>query len=186
MSKSTFRHASSRTPRGVIGCFGAHHAGESKRYMPRHAAEKSSREGCFPGGEVVKAAVGFIAITAAAIGATNVGASIDGKYVDDEYDKADTSIQQPAERKSAESTGTPPQPAGLDSFVDRAAEENTIVDGGSYVTPCSLGQQEGWIRGNVFCPRPNLSVRPGTRPVGDSNSNMSSAAIDSRKQPTSA
>ena len=67
MSKCALRHWS--------GYSGAHHAGESKRYMPRHAAEKSNREGCFPGGEVVKAAVGFIAITAAAIGATNVGAS---------------------------------------------------------------------------------------------------------------
>jgi hypothetical protein len=142
MSKSTFRHAGSRTPRGVIG----------------HSA---------------------IAVTA--IGVTTAGVSID-----DNHSKADTSIQQPEKRKPDESTGTPPQPERLDSFVDRAAEENTIVDGGSYVTPCSLGQQEGWIRGNVFCPRPNLSVRPGTRPVGDSNSNMSSAAIDSRKQPTSA
>ena len=149
--------------------------------MPRHAAERSSREGCFLGGDVVRLAAGLAAIAVTAIGATTVGASID-----DKYDKADTSIQQPEKRKPDESTGTPPQPAGLDSFVDRAAEENTIVDGGSYVTPCSLGQQEGWIRGNVFCPRPNLSVRPGTRPVGDSNSNMSSAAIDSRKQPTSA
>lgn len=181
MSKSTFRHAGSRTPRGVISHFGTHHAGEYEKYTPRHAAKKSSREGYFPGGDVIRLAAGLAAIAATAIGATTVGASID-----DKYDKADTSIQQPEKRKPDESTGTPPQPERLDSFVDWAAEENTIVDGGSYVTPCSLGQQEGWIRGNVFCPRPNLSVRPGTRPVGDSNSNMSSAAIDSRKQPTSA
>lgn len=181
MSKSTFRHAGSRPPRGVIGCFGAHHAGESEKYTPRHAAKKSSREGYFPGGDVIKAAASLAVIGATAAGAVSVGVSIDEKY-----DKANTSIQQPEERKSAESTGTPPQPEGLDSFVDRAAEENTIVDGGSYVTPCSLGQQEGWIRGNVFCPRPNLPVRSGTRPVGDSNNNMPSAAIDSRKQPTSA
>lgn len=181
MSKSTFRHASSRTPRGVISYFGARHAGEPEKHTPRHAAKKSSREGYFPGGDVIKAAAGLAVIGATAAGAVSVGVSIDEKY-----DKANTSIQQPEERKSAESTGTPLQPERLDSFVDRAAEENTIVDGGSYVTPCSLGQQEGWIRGNVFCPRPNLSVRLGTRPVGDSNSNMSSAAIDSRKQPTSA
>lgn len=181
MSKSTFRHASSRTPRSVISYFGAHHAGESGKHTPRHAAEKSTREGCSPGGDILKLAAGLTAIAVTAIGVTTAGASID-----DNHSKADTSIQQPEKRKPDESTGTPPQPERLDSFVDRAAEENTIVDGGSYVTPCSLGQQEGWIRGNVFCPRPNLSVRPGTRPVGDSNSNMSSAAIDSRKQPTSA
>lgn len=181
MSKSTFRHAGSRTPRGVIGHFGAHRAGESEKHAPRHAAGELSREGCFSGGDVIKAIAGLAAIAVTAAGAVSVGVSIDEKY-----DKADTSIQQPEERKPDESAGTPPQPERLDSFVDRAAEENTIVDGGSYVTPCSLGQQEGWIRGNVFCPRPNLSVRPGTRPVGDSNSNMSSAAIDNRKQPTSA
>lgn len=173
MSKCALRHWS--------GYSGDCHAGKSEKHMPKHAAERSSREGCFPGGKVVKAVVGFTAITAAAIGVTTTGASID-----DKYDKADTSIQQPEGKESTEDTDTLPQPAGLDTFVDRSAEENTIVDGGSYVTPCSLGQQEGWIRGNVFCPRPNLSVRPGTRPVGDSNSNMSSAAIDSRKQPTSA
>ena len=77
MSKSTFRHAGSRTPRGVIGHFGAHRAGESEKHMPRHAAERSTREGCFPGGKVVKAVVGFTAITAAAIGVTTAGASID-------------------------------------------------------------------------------------------------------------
>lgn len=181
MSKSTFRHASSRMPRSVISYFGANHAGEPEKHTPRHAAEKSSREGCFLGGDVVRLAAGLAAIAVTAIGTTTVGASID-----DKYDKADTSIQQPEGKESTEDTDTLPQPAGLDTFVDRSAEENTIVDGGSYVTPCSLGQQEGWIRGNVFCPRPNLSVRPGTRPVGDSNSNMSSAAIDSRKQPTSA
>lgn len=181
MSKSTFRHAGSRTPRGVIGHFGAHRAGESQKHTPRHAAEKSTREGCSPGGDILKLAAGLTAIAVTAIGVTTAGASID-----DNHSKANTSIQQPEKRKPDESTGTPPQPERLDSFVDRAAEENTIVDGGSYVTPCSLGQQEGWIRGNVFCPRPNLSVRPGTRPVGDSNSNMPSAAIDSRKQPTSA
>ena len=173
MSKCALRHWS--------GYSGARRAGESSQHAPRHAAGELSREGCFSGGDVIKAIAGLAAIAVTAAGAVSVGASIDERY-----DRANTSIQQPAERKSAESTGTPPQPEGLDSFVDRAAEENTIVDGGSYVTPCSLGQQEGWIRGNVFCPRPNLSVRPGTRPVGDSNSNMSSAAIDSRKQPTSA
>ena len=181
MSKSTFRHASSRTPRSVISYFGANHAGEPEKHTPRHAAEKSSHKGCFPGGDVIRLAAGLTAVAATAIGATVVGASID-----DNHSKANTSIQRPEGRESTEDTGTLSQPAGLDTFADRPAEEDTIVDGGSYVTPCSLGQQEGWIRGNVFCPRPNLSVRPGTRPVGDSNSNMSSAAIDSRKQPTSA
>ena len=177
MSKSTFRHAGSRTPRGVISHFGAHRAGET----PRHAAGKSSREGCFPGGDVIKAAAGLAAIAVTAAGAVSVGASIDERY-----NKADTSIQQPAERKSAESTGTPPQPEGLDSFVDRAAEENTIVDGGSYVTSCSLRQQVELVRKGVICVHPNLLVRPGARPADEPNSNMPPVSVDNRKQPTSA
>ena len=99
---------------------------------------------------------------------------------------ANTSIQQPAERKSAESTGTPPQPEGLDSFVDRAAEENTIVDGGSYVTSCSLRQQVELVRKGVICVHPNLLVRPGARPADEPNSNMPPVSVDNRKQPTSA
>lgn len=70
MSKSTFRHAGSRTPRGVISYFGAHHAGEPEKYTPRHAAERPTRKGCFPGGDVVSLAAGLTAIAAAAIGAT--------------------------------------------------------------------------------------------------------------------
>lgn len=116
-----------------------------------------------------------------AIGATTVGASID-----DNHSKANTSIQQPEERKSAESTGTPPQLAGLDTFVDRSAEENTIVDGGSYVTSCSLRQQVELVRKGVICVRPNLLIRPGARPADEPNSNMTPVSVDNRKQPTSA
>ena len=181
MSKSTFRHAGSRPPRGVIGCFGAHHAGKSGQHVPRHAAEKSSREGCSPGGDVIRLAAGLAAIAVTAIGATTVGASID-----DNHSKANTSIQQPEERKSAESTGTPPQPERSDSFVDRAAEENTIVDGGSYVTSCSLRQQVELVRKGVICVRPNLLIRPGARPADEPNSNMTPVSVDNRKQPTSA
>ena len=181
MSKSTFRHAGSRTPRDVISHFGTHHAGEYEKYTPRHAAKKSSRKGYFPGGDVIKAAAGLAVIGATAAGAVSVGVSIDGKY-----DRANTSIQQPEERKSAESTGTPPQPEGLDSFVDRAAEENTIVDGGSYVTSCSLRQQVELVRKGVICVRPNLLIRPGARPAAEPNSNMTPVSVDNRKQPTSA
>lgn len=172
MSKCAFRHWS--------GYSGDCHAGKSKKYMPRHAAKKSSHEDCFPGGEVVKGAVGFTAIAMTAIGATTVGASIDEKY-----DKAGMSIQQPEGRESAEDTDTLPQPAGLDTFVDRSAEENTIVDGGSYVTSCSLRQQGGLVREGVICVRPNLLIRPGARPADESNSNMPPANVDNRKQPTS-
>lgn len=96
------------------------------------------------------------------------------------------SIQQPEGRESTEDTDTLPQPAGLDTFVDRSAEENTIVDGGSYVTSCSLRQQGGLVREGVICVRPNLLIRPGARPADESNSNMPPANVDSRKQPTSA
>ncbi len=179
MSKCALRHWS--------GYSGAHHAGESKRYMPRHAAEKSNREGCFPGGEVVKAAVGFIAITAAAIGATNVGASIDGKYVDDEYDKADTSIQQPAERKSAESTGTPPQPAGLDSVIDQSPEERRIViDRASRVSACDIRSQQGKLKKKVICTHPDVFAYLGASPAEESSSNMPQVFVDNREQSTSA
>ena len=181
MSKSTFRNAGSRTPRSVISHFGAHRAGEYEKYTPRHAAKKSSREGYFPGGDVIRLAAGLAAIAATAIGATTVGASIDEKY-----DKADMSIQQPEGRESTEDTDTLPQPAGLDTFVDRPAEEDTIVDGGSYVTSCSLRQQVGLVREDVICVDPNLLIRPGARPADESNSNMPPANVDSRKQPTSA
>lgn len=160
--------------------FGDSCTAKPDRHTPRHAGESPNLKDYLPDDRNTRTVVGLAAAFAMVVtGVVVVGVPTD-------RGDANTSIQQPEERKSAESTGTPPQPERLDSFVDRAAEENTIVDGGSYVTPCSLGQQEGWIRGNVFCPRPNLSVRSGTRPVGDSNSNMSSAAIDSRKQPTSA
>lgn len=181
MSKSTFRHASSRTPRGVISYFGAHHAGKSEKHTPRHAAEKSSHKGCFPGGDVIRLAAGLTAVAATAIGATVVGASID-----DNHSKANTSIQRPEGRESTEDTGTLSQPAGLDTFADRPAEEDTIVDGGSYVTSCSLRQQGGLVRQGVICVCPNLLIRPGARPADESNSNMSPSNVDSRKQPTSA
>ena len=104
----------------------------------RHAAKKSSREDYPSGGDIVRLAAGLTAVAVTAIGATIFAASID-----DEYDKADTSIQRPEGRESTEDTDTLPQPAGLDTFVDRPAEEDTIVDGGSYATSCSLRQQVG-------------------------------------------
>ena len=160
--------------------FGDSCTAKPDRHTPRHAGESPNLKDYLPDDRNTRTVVGLAAAFAMVVtGVVVVGVPTD-------RGDANTSIQQPEGRESTEDTDTLPQPAGLDTFVDRSAEENTIVDGGSYVTPCSLGQQEGWIRGNVFCPRPNLSVRPGTRPVGDSNSNMPSAAIDSRKQPTSA
>lgn len=182
MSKSTFRHASSRTPRSVISYFGAHHAGESEKHTPRHAAKESSHEGCFPGGEVVKAAVGFTAITAAAIGVTTAGASID-----DKYDKANTSIQQPEERKSAESTGTPSQPTGLDSIIDQSPEERRIViDGASRVSACDIRSQQGELGEDVKCVHPNIFAYLGANPAEGFSSNMLPVSVDNRKQSTSA
>lgn len=147
----------------------------------RHAAKKSSREDYPSGGDIVRLAAGLTAVAVTAIGATIFAASID-----DEYDKADTSIQRPEGRESTEDTDTLPQPAGLDTFVDRPAEEDTIVDGGSYATSCSLRQQVGLVREDVICVDPNLLIRPGARPADESNSNMPPANVDSRKQPTSA
>ena len=182
MSKSTFRHASSRTPRSVISYFGAHYAGESRKHTPRHAAKESSHEGRFPGGEVVKVAVGFTAIAVTAIGATTVGASIDN-----EYDKADTIIQQPAERKYAESTGTPPQPAGLDSVIDQSPEERRIViDRASRVSACDIKSQQGELGEDVMCVNLNTFAYLGANPAEDFSNNMPPASVDNRKQPTSA
>ena len=173
MSKCALRHWS--------GYSGTHHAGESGQHVPRHAAGELSREGCFSGGDVIKAIAGLTAVAVTAIGATIFAASID-----DEYDKADTSIQQPERRESTEDTDTLPQPAGVDTFVDRPAEEDTIVDGGSYVTSCSLRQQVGLVREDVICVDPNLLIRPGARPADESNSNMPQVFVDNREQPTSA
>ena len=182
MSKSTFRHAGSRTPRGVISHFGAHRAGELEKHTPRHAAERSTREGCFPGGDVVRLAAGLAAIAVTAIGATTVGASID-----DKYDKADTSIQQPEKRKPAESTGTPPQPTGLDSIIDQSPEERRIViDGASRVSACDIRSQQERLGENVMCVHPDIFAYLGSNPADESNNNISPANVDSRKQPTSA
>ena len=182
MSKSTFRHASSRTPRGVISHFGTHHAGEYEKYTPRHAAKKSSREGCSPGGDILKLAAGLTAIAVTAIGATTVGASID-----DKYDKANTSIQQPEGRKPDESTGTPPQPTGPDSIIDQSPEERRIViDGASRVSACDIRSQQGELGEGVMCVHSDIFAYLGSNPADESNNNISPANVDSRKQPTSA
>lgn len=181
MSKSTFRYAGSRTPRGVISHFGTHHAGEYEKYTPRHAAKKSSREGCSPGGDILKLAASLTAIAVTAIGATTVGASID-----DKYDKADTSIQQPEKRKPDESTGTPPQPTGLDSIIDQSPEERRIViDGASRVSACDIRSQQGKLKKKVICTHPDVFGYPGARPAHESSSNIPQVSADSRKQSTS-
>ena len=182
MSKFTFRHAGSRTPRGVISHFGARHAGEPEKHTPKHAAGELSREGCFSGGDVIKAIASLAAIAVTAAGAVSVGASIDERY-----DKADTSIQQPAERKSAESTGTPPQPAGLDSVIDQSPEERRIViDRASRVSACDIKSQQGELGEDVMCVNPNTFAYLGANPAEDFSNNMPPASVDNRKQPTSA
>lgn len=182
MSKSTFRHASSRTPRSVISYFGAHHAGKSEKYTPRHAAEKSSREDYPSGSDIVRLAAGLTAVAVTAIGATTVGASID-----DEYDKADMSIQQPEGRKPDESTGTPPQPTGPDSIIDQSPEERRIViDGASRVSACDIRSQQGELGEDVMCVHHDIFAYLGSNPADESNNNISPANVDSRKQPTSA
>ena len=174
MSKCALRHWS--------GYSGAHRAGESGQHAPRHAAGELSREGCFSGGDVIKAAAGLAVIGATAAGAVSVGASIDERY-----DKADTSIQQPAERKSAESTGTPPQPAGLDSVIDQSPEERRIViDRASRVSACDIKSQQGELGEDVMCVNPNTFAYLGANPAEDFSSNMPPVSVDNRKQPTSA
>lgn len=174
MSKCALRHWS--------GYSGDCHAGKSEKYMPRHAAERSSREGCFLGGDVLKVAVGFTAIAVTAIGATTVGASID-----DKYDKADTSIQQPEVKKPDESTGTPPQPTGLDSIIDQSPEERRIViDGASRVSACDIRSQQERLGEDVMCVHPNTFAYLGVNLADELNSNMTPVSVDNRKQPTSA
>jgi len=174
MSKCALRHWS--------GYSGDYHTGESKKYVPRHAAERSSREGCFLGGDVVRLAAGLAAIAVTAIGAATVGASID-----DKYDKANTSIQQPEVKKPAESVDAPPQPTRLDSIIDQSPEERRIViDGASRVSACDIRSQQGELGEKVICPHPNIFAYPGVNPADEPNSNMTPASVDNRKQPTSA
>lgn len=160
--------------------FGDSCTAKPDRHTPRHAGESPNLKDYLPDDRNTRTVVGLAAAFAMVVsGVVVVGVPTD-------RGDANTSIQQPAERKSAESTGTPPQPEGLDSFVDRAAEENTIVDGGSYVTSCSLRQQVGLVRKGVICVHPNLLIRPGARPADEPNSNMPPVSVDNRKQPTSA
>lgn len=182
MSKSTFRHAGSRAPRGVISHFGAHRAGESGQHAPRHAAGELSREGCFSGGDIIKAIAGLAAIAVTAAGAVSVGASIDEKY-----DRANTSIQQPAEEEPDEGTDKSLQPTGLDSVDDQSPEARRIViDGASRVSACDIRSQQGKLKKKVICTHPDVFGYPGARPAHESSSNIPQVSADSRKQPTSA
>ena len=174
MSKCALRHWS--------GYSGDCHAGKSEKYMPRHAAEKSTREGCSPGGDILKLAAGLTTIAVTAIGVTTAGASID-----DKYNKTDTSIQQPEKRKPDESTGTPPQPTGLDSIIDQSPEARRIViDGASRVSACDIRSQQGKLGEDVMCVNPNTFAYLGTSPAEESSSNMPQVFVDNREQPTSA
>lgn len=174
MSKCALRHWS--------GYSGAHHAGESGQHVPRHAAGELSREGCFSGGDVIKAIAGLAAIAATAIGATVIGASID-----DNHSRANTSIQQPEGRKPAESIDTPPQPAGLDSIIDQSPEEHRIViDRASRVSACDIRSQQGELGENVMCVHLDIFAYTGARPAEGFSNNMPPGSVDNRKQPTSA
>lgn len=174
MSKCALRHWS--------GYSGARRAGESEKHVPRHASGRSSREGCFPGGDVIKAAAGLAVIGATAAGAVSVGASIDEKY-----DKANTSIQQPAEEEPDEGTDKSLQPTGLDSVDDQSPEARRIViDGASRVSACDIRSQQGKLGEDVMCVNPNTFAYLGASPAEESSSNMPQVFVDNREQPTSA
>lgn len=160
--------------------FGDSCTAKPDRHTPRHAGESPNLKDYLPDDRNTRTVVGLAAAFAMVVtGVVVVGVPTD-------RGDANTSIQQPEGRESTEDTDTLPQPAGLDTFVDRPAEENTIVDGGSYVTSCSLRQQVGLVRKGVICVSPNLLIRPDARPADQSNSNMPPANVDSRKQLTSA
>ena len=174
MSKCALKHWS--------GYSGAHHAGESGQHVPRHAAGELSREGCFSGGDVIKAIAGLAAIAVTAAGAVSVGASIDERY-----DKADTSIQQPMEEEPDEGTDKSLQPTGLDSVDDQSPEERRIViDGASRVSACDIKSQQGELGEDVMCVNLNTFAYPGANPAEGFSSNMLPVSVDNRKQPTSA
>ena len=173
MSKCALRHWS--------GYSGDYHAGKSEKYMPRHAAERSTREGRFLGGGIVRLVAGLTAIAVTTIQATVIAS------IDDGHSRANTSIQQPEKRKPDESTGTSPQPKGLDSIIDKSPEERGIViDGASRVSACDIRSQQGELGEDVMCVHPNTFAYSGVNPADESNSNISPANVDSRKQPTSA
>ena len=160
--------------------FGDSCTAKPDRHTPRHAGESPNLKDYLPDDRNTRTVVGLAAAFAMVVtGVVVVGVPTD-------RGDANTSIQQPEGRESTEDTDTLPQPAGLDTFVDRPAEEDTIVDGGSYATSCSLRQQVGLVRKDVICVDPNLLIRPGARPADESNSNMPPANVDNRKQPTSA
>ena len=155
--------------------FGDSCTAKPDRHTPRHAGESPNLKDYLPDDRNTRTVVGLAAAFAMVVtGVVVVGVPTD-------RGDANTSIQQPEGRESTEDTDTLPQPAGLDTFVDRPAEENTIVDGGSYVTSCSLRQQVGLVRKGVICVSPNLLIRPDARPADQSNSNMPPANVDSRK-----
>ena len=132
--------------------------------------------------DILKLAAGLTAIAVTAIGVTTAGASID-----DKYNKTDTSIQQPEKRKPDESTGTPPQPTGLDSIIDQSPEARRIViDGASRVSACDIRSQQGKLGEDVMCVNPNTFAYLGTSPAEESSSNMPQVFVDNREQPTSA
>ena len=174
MSKCALRHWS--------GYSGARRAGESGKHTPRHATGELSREDCFSGGDVIKAIAGLAAIAVTAAGAVSVGASID-----ESYERANTSIQQPAEEEPDEGTDKSLQPTGLDSVDDQSPEERRIViDGASRVSACDIRSQQGELGEDVMCVHHDIFAYLGSNPADESNNNISPANVDSRKQPTSA
>lgn len=161
--------------------FGDSCTAKPDRHTPRHAGESPNLKDYLPDDRNTRTVVGLAAAFAMVVtGVVVVGVPTD-------RGDANTSIQQPAERKSAESTGTPPQPAGLDSVIDQSPEERRIViDRASRVSACDIKSQQGELGEDVMCVNPNTFAYLGANPAEDFSNNMPPASVDNRKQPTSA
>lgn len=161
--------------------FGDSCTAKPDRHTPRHAGERPNLKDYLPDDRNTRTVVGLAAAFAMVVtGVVVVGVPTD-------RGDANMSIQQPAERKSAESTGTPPQPEGLDSFVDQSPEERRIViDRASRVSACDIRSQQGKLKKKVICTHSDVFGYPGTRPAYESSSNIPQVSADSHKQPTSA
>ena len=157
--------------------FGDSCTAKPDRHTPRHAGESPNLKDYLPDDRNTRTVVGLAAAFAMVVtGVVVVGVPTD-------RGDANTSIQQPAERKSDESTGTPPQPTGLDSIIDQSPEERRIViDGASRVSACDIRSQQE----DVKCVHPNIFAYPGVNPAEDFSNNMPPVSVDNRKQPTSA
>lgn len=160
--------------------FGDSCTAKPDRHTPRHAGESPNLKDYLPDDRNTRTVVGLAAAFAMVVTGVVVGVPTD-------RGDANTSIQQPAERKSAESTGTPPQPAGLDSVIDQSPEERRIViDRASRVSACDIRSQQGKLKKKVICTHPDVFAYLGASPAEESSSNMPQVFVDNREQSTSA